>query len=95
MRARTIIIWCALVPQRREKERVAGGGRQQIQREEMAAGQIFEDEQDENKRAYFQQPERGLRHRAGNEKSEQRRQDNENQKRNEGRPAVEIVRNLY
>jgi len=59
MRARTIIIWCALVPQRREKERVAGGGREQIQREEMAAGQIFEDEQDENKRAYFQHPERG------------------------------------
>jgi len=27
MRARTIIIWCALVPQRREKERVAGGRR--------------------------------------------------------------------
>jgi hypothetical protein len=56
---------------------------------------MFEGEPDENKRENFQPPECGHRHRTVNEKTEQRRQDNENPKRNAGRPAAEIVRDFY
>jgi len=86
---------CAPVPWRREKERGVDGGRRQPRREAAAAGQMFEGEPDENKRENFQPPECGHRHRTVNEKTEQRRQDNENPKRNAGRPAAEIVRDFY
>jgi len=65
-------------------------GRQQVEREEMAAGEIFEREQDENERGNFQHPERQHSHGVGNEKLQQRRQHERNHKRRQrlaaGRP---------
>src|ERR1039458_9716141 len=72
---------------RREKERVADHGRQKVEREQMAAGEIFEREQDENERGNFQQPERQHGHGVGNKELQQRRQHERNHKGGQRRPA--------
>ena len=53
----------------------------------MAAGEIFEREQDENKRGNFQQPERQHGHGVGNKELQQRRQHERNHKGGQRRPA--------
>jgi hypothetical protein len=62
-------------------------GRQQVEREQMAAGEIFKREQDEDERGDFQHPERQHRHRVGDEKLQQRRQHERNGKGGQRRPA--------
>ena len=67
--------------ERRAIEHVLERVRQQIQREEMPAGDVFKREQDEDERGDFQHPERQHRHRVGDEELQQRRQDQRNGKR--------------
>ena len=63
-----------LIRERREEERAGDPGRQNVQRKEMAAGDVFEGVQDEDEGGDFEHPEREHGHRVGEEKLQERRQ---------------------
>src|ERR1019366_42744 len=72
-----------LIRKRREKKNLFQHRRQNIERKQMAAGQIFKREQDEDEGGNFQEPERQHGHRVGDEKLQQRRQHQRNGKHQE------------
>ena len=75
-----------LIGERREVEHLFEAGRQDVQREQVAAGEVFEGEEDEDERGHLQHPEREHGHGVGHEELQQRRQDRRNEKAAERQP---------
>src|SRR5258706_12024933 len=76
-----------LIRKRGEIERLLDSPRQNVQREQMAAGDVFERKQNEDERGDFQHPKGQHCHRIRHEELEQRRQERRKKKKGQRSPV--------